>query len=145
MSADDDEALTWDGTSDPSHVESPAEKAAAAEKPAADKPAADKPAPLAKEGLSSVLLITYGILGGMYLLYTVGWLLSVFNDNRTAFADPLTEVMYQTGEYLAIGAPALWFITALVLSRGRKPIVRLLAIVAGLLVVIPWPFVLLGA
>lgn len=137
MSADDDEALTWDGTSDPSHVENPAEKPAAA--------VADKPAPVEKAGPSSFLLITYGILGGMYLLYTVGWLLSVFNDNRTPFAEPLTEFMYQVGEYLAIGAPALWFVTALVLSRGRKPIVRLLAIIAGLLVVIPWPFVLLGA
>ena len=140
MSAEDDRALTWDETSDPSHVAGPV---ATAPKP---KKAVDPaPAPVVKDGPSSFLLISYGILGGMYLLYTVGWLVTVFNDNRKPFAAALTELMYQVGEYLAIASPALLFLTVLVLTRGRKPLIRLLLLILGLFLVIPWPFVLLGA
>jgi hypothetical protein len=134
MSADDDKALTWDDASDPSHVVGPVTKTPKAE-----------PAPAAKQGPSSFLLISYGILGGMYLLYTVGWLVTTFNDNRKPFTDVLTEVMYQVGEYLAIASPAIWFLTVLALTRRSKPVVRLLVLVLGLFLLIPWPFVLLGA
>jgi hypothetical protein len=142
MSAEDDEALTWDGDRDPSHVGSPWEKKA--KKPKVDAVPTSE-APVAKQGPSSFLLISYGILGGMYLLYTVGWLVTTFNDNRPPFAEVVTEVMYQVGEYLAIASPAIWFLTVLALTRRSKPIVRLLVLVLGLFLLIPWPFVLLGA
>jgi len=142
MSGDDDEALTWGGATDPSHVGSPVDKKA--KKPTVDAAPAPE-APVATQGPSSVLLISYGILGGMYLLYTVGWLVTVFNDHRKPFADAVTEVMYQVGEYLAIASPAIWFLSALALTRRSKPIVRLLVLVLGLFLLIPWPFVLLGA
>lgn len=137
MRADDDEALSWDEVSDPTHAASPA--AAVRVEPVETTPGDVKPA------TSSALLVTYGILGGAYLLYTVGWVISVFNDNRVAYADLLSEVMYQLGEFLAIASPAIWFVTVLTLTRGRKPILRLLGLLLGLAVVIPWPFVLLGA
>ena len=138
MSAEDDEALTWGGTADPSHDAGPATK-----KPKVDAASAT-PAPVAKAGPSSILLISYGILVGAYLLYTIGWLLTTLNDNRKPFPDVVTEVMYQVGEYLAIASPAIWFLTVLALTRGRKPIVRLLWLVLGVFLLIPWPFVLLG-
>jgi len=53
-------------------------------------------------------------------------------------------VMYQVGEYLAIASPAIWFLTVLALTRKSKPIVRLLLLVLGVFLLIPWPFVLLG-
>ena len=139
MSAEDDKALTWDGDSDPSHVVAPVTK-----KPTVGAAPASE-TPVVKQGPSSFLLISYGILGGMYLLYTVGWLVTTFNDNREPFDDVVTEVMYQVGEYLAIASPAIWFLTVLALTRRSKPIVRLLALVLGLFLLIPWPFVLLGA
>ena len=138
MRADDDEALSWDEVSDPTHTASPAAKPESVVEPV-ETPAEAKPA------TSSAVLVTYGILGGAYLIYTVGWVISVFNDNRVAYADLLSEVMYQFGEFLALASPALWFVAVLTLTRGRKPIVRLLGLLLGLAVVIPWPFVLLGA
>ena len=137
MSADDDKALTWDEVSDPTHV-------------AAAEPSQVEPTPVVepvatKPAASSALLVTYGIVAGAYLVYTVGWIVSIFNDNRTAYADILSEIMYQFGEFLAIASPALWFVTVLLLTRGRKPVVRLVWLLLGLAVVIPWPFVLLGA
>ncbi len=136
MTAEEEKALSWDGDDAPPP-------------PSATKPAARATAKVAErlgqQAPSSALLILYGILGGVYLIYTIGWVVSVFNDNRKPFDDFLTEFMYQLGEYMAIASPVLWFVTALVLTRGRKPIVRLLALLLGVVVVIPWPFVLLGA
>lgn len=143
MTAGDEEALSWEGDSDSSHVSPPTAKTTRT-KDVAPAPTAPLSA-VEASGPSSVLLVSYGILGGMYLLYTVGWLVTVLGDNRKPYADVLTEVMYQSGEYLAIASPALWFGTALLFTRGRKPISRLLVLVLGLLLVIPWPFVLLGA
>ena len=56
-------------------------------------------------------------------------------------ADLLTEAMTQIGFVLAMAAPLLWFITTWVLTRSRKPVIRLLWILIGLIVVLPWPFV----
>ena len=138
MTAEEDKALSWDGDDAPSpSATKPAKPAARATAKVAER--------LGQQAPSSALLILYGILGGVYLIYTIGWVVSVFNDNRKPFDDFLTEFMYQLGEYMAIASPALWFVTALVLTRGRKPIVRLLALLLGVVVVIPWPFVLLGA
>lgn len=146
MRADDEDALTWDEVSDPTHTAGPAPaKAKAAPVEPAGTTAEPDAEPDAKPGTSSALLVTYGILGGAYLIYTVGWVITVFNDNRIAYADILSEVMYQFGEFLAIASPAIWFATVLTLTRGRKPILRLLGLLLGLAVVIPWPFVLLGA
>ena len=67
---DDDAAVTWAGDSDPSLV-------------AGGKPAvvpAPAPEPLdeqVRESIPSFLLVAYGVLGGAYLLYTVGWLVSL--------------------------------------------------------------------
>ncbi len=139
MSADDDEALTWGGTTDPSHDAGPATKKAKVDA----APAAA--APVTKQGPSSLLLISYGILGGMYLLYTVGWLVVVLNGKLDIpQKDTLHQIMYSVGEYLAIASPALWLLTVLLLTRKRKPLVRLLLLLLGVFLLIPWPFVLLG-
>ena len=39
--------------------------------------------------------------------------------------------MFQLGEFLAIARPALWFVAAFILTRGRKPLVRLLWLLVG--------------
>ena len=138
MTAEDDKALSWDGDDDVTTPSLPPKKTTSVA-------TADSADTIKTASSGSFLLISYGILGGIYLIYTIGWLVTVFNDNRKPFDDFLTEFMYQVGEYLAIASPVLWFVTALLLTRGRKPIVRLLALVLGVIVVIPWPFVLLGA
>lgn len=144
MSADpDEEALAWAGETDPSHVDGPAVAppiTGPATPPVLDAlegPADPKPIPAA-------LLVTYGILAGVYLIYTIGWVTTVvrYQAVRIPFTDPLSEIMFQLGEFLAIASPALWFAAVFLLSRGRKPLVRLLWILVGLIAVLPWPFVL---
>lgn len=148
VSADDedDEALTWVGGRDPSHYETPEVKTPKPSKPprrakssesedAADGAESDLP-PVT----SSAVLISMGILAGVYLLYTVGWIITVQHAGSLA-ATPLEHVAVTLKEYLAIAAPALWFAAALFLTRSRKPLVRLVWLVIGALLLIPWPFV----
>lgn len=100
--------------------------------------------PATKPQIPAALLITYGILAGAYLIYTIGWVVSVQRYNATVVTspEPLNAFMFGLGEILAILAPALWFVASLLLTRGRKPVIRLLALVVGLVAALPWPFVL---
>ena len=162
--ADDaEEALTWDASSrDASYVEGPAPVrgttagrastgsatgAGAADgtgpatgaNSATESPATDvdaEPAPT-----SSFLLVTYGILGGVYALYAVGWITTVLR-NSISFPDLLSEIMYQLGEFLAIASAPVWFAAVFVFTRNSKPLVRLLWLLLGLILLVPVPFVL---
>jgi hypothetical protein len=140
MTADpDEEATTWAGDTDPSHVAAPEPKAPAQAVVGND----------VKPAMPAALLITYGVLGGAYLLYTAGWFASVVRLNavRASSGDALSEIMFQLGEFLAIASPLFWFGAVFLLTRGRKMrgrkvIVRLLWLLAGILVLLPWPFIL---
>lgn len=130
----DDDALAWAGDDDPSHVDGPSRQAQPKQAPDA---AADKPT------IGSMLLVTYGVLAGIYLIYTLGWVVSV-QRSTTTLPTLFAEIMFQLGEFLAIVSPALWFAAVFALTRVQKLIVRLLWLLAGLVVVLPWPFILGG-
>ena len=137
MSADrDEDALAWAGDDDPS-------LAAEAQ---ASRLTVDSDAETAPESRQTpgVLLVTYGVLGGIYLIYTFGWLLSLqrFIGIRNISADPLTEIMFQFGAFLALASPALWFGAIFLLTRGQKPLSRLAWLLVGHIAVLPWPFIL---
>lgn len=125
---DDLDALSWAGDRDAQ----PAPTAHATATPAA---VADAPR------TSSLALVGFGVLAGVYLIYTVGWVNAVLGGLQPV-GDLLSTIMVQLGQFLAIASPALWFTTAILLTRDCKPLVRALWIVAGLLVVAPWPLVL---
>jgi len=143
----DDEALSWDGESDSSHVAGP--------KPLREKPAREKPARPAKPGrasavadddqveadadprpTSSLLLLAYGIIAGVYALYTVGWATTVLRATGT-MTNLFAEIMFQFGEFLAIAAAPLWFASVLYLTRGRRPAQRLIWLLVGLVLLVP--------
>jgi len=130
---DDDAALAWAGDEKP--------VAAPAKQPVVE---VVETSPAVKQQMPAALLITYGILAGAYLIYTIGWVVSAQRYNATVVTspEPLNAFMFGLGEILAMLAPALWFVASLLLTRGRKPVIRLLALLIGLVVVLPWPFVL---
>ena len=138
-----EEALSWDGERDASHVAGPEPVGAKPVRTAktrsgtADGAAVDvAPAPT-----SSFLLVTYGIVAGVYGLFTVGWITTVLRGGGT-MSTMLGEVMFQFGEFLAIASAPLWFASAFYLTRGSRPIVRLAWLIAGLVLLVPIPFVL---
>lgn len=143
-----EDALNWDTSSrDASYVEGP--KPVKPVKPASTKTVAEPAeaaepveAPAAHEApTSSILLVSYGIIAGIFLLYAIGWFTTV---RRSSYIDPsvLGAFMSILGEVLAVAAAPVWFGAVFLLTRHSKPIVRLLWLLLGLLLLIPVPFVL---
>ena len=143
---DDDEALTWAGGRDPSHYETPEVKPPKA--PRTPKETGKPPTPTADPaddedelptGASGAMLISLGILGGVYLLYTIGWFVSW---QRFVYTDPdvLELAAFRIQQVLAILAPPLWFVVTLLFTRDRKPVVRLIWLLIGALLLVPWSF-----
>lgn len=90
------------------------------------------------------LLIGLGVLGGMYLLFAIGWLIGGLRlQGRAAYL--VTDVMYQGSLWLAVLAPLLWFATVLLLTRRSAPWLRVVWLVAGAVLLVPWPFIMIGA
>jgi len=96
---------------------------------------------LAQAQLSSAALIGFGVIGGIYLLYTIGWGIAVFR-NPIVLTDPFASLLYHLGEVLALAAAPLWFIGTLLLASKSRVRVRILWLLLGILVLVPWPFVL---
>lgn len=141
MSADDEKALSWDEVSDPTHVATPAVPVI---EPVETPAPVDEPVETPKAAGSSFLLVSYGILGGVVLLYTVGWILGI---RQVVFVTPdsLSGIASFVSQVLAVAAPIVWFGGSFVITRGAKPIVRLLVLLLGLVATLPLPFILLGA
>ncbi|GGF14574.1 hypothetical protein [Subtercola lobariae] len=90
--------------------------------------------------LSSAALITFGVVGGVFFLYTIGWLVAFIRNplHPGGFA----EVWQDVQGVAAIAAPALWFLVTLLLAARRRVAVRLIWLLVGIVVVVPWPFIL---
>ncbi|MET0853812.1 MAG: DNA polymerase III subunit gamma/tau [Microterricola sp.] len=88
---------------------------------------------------SSAALIVLGVLGGVYLLYTVGWVITAGRVPNGS-ADIVGGFMFDLGLWLAALAPALWFALSLWLTAvGSRW--RLFWLLLGVLVLLPVPFI----
>lgn len=133
----DDDALTWGGA-EPDNIEAgPVVPSTTSAAVAQDSPVTEVSGP------SSLLLVLYGILGGVYLLYVVGWIIAVGRDTYSQ-ASLFGEIMYQLGEFLAIASPLIWLGAVFILTRQKRPMLRVLLLVLGVIVLVPWPFILGG-
>lgn len=137
---DDDDALRWEGDDDPTlapgwkTVGKPVPLEAAPAEPEAQADAAAQP--------GSAELVMLGLLGGVYLLYSIGWLITASRP-APVLADPVAQFMYGFGRWFAVAAPALWFGAVLWLAAERRR-ARLLWLIAGAVVLVPVPFLLRG-
>ncbi|WP_336633198.1 MULTISPECIES: DNA polymerase III subunit gamma/tau [unclassified Microbacterium] len=93
---------------------------------------------------SNAMLVTLGVLAGVFLLFTIGWVVGGLRLQGTAqfLVEP---VGYTVALWLAVAAPAVWFVTVLLLTRTSKAWVRLVWLIGGLALLVPWPFILVGA
>jgi hypothetical protein len=93
--------------------------------------------------LSSVALISYGVLGGIYLLYTIGWLIHVLRQTLPVFpiSSAFGEILFQVQQLLGVVAAPLWLIAALLLTKGRTTRSRIGWLLLGVFVLVPWPFI----
>jgi hypothetical protein len=125
------EASAIDGAETADRAESPGGAATAVGAPGA----ADEE-PVAQTG--SVELVVLGILAGVYLLYTVGWLITALRTSTPGISI-VSDFMYALGLWLAVLAAPCWFALAL-RAPGRR--IRLAWLVAGVVLLAPLPFVL---
>lgn len=125
----DDEGLTWGGETDPTHVDAVVEEPEPADRP------------VGAGGISSPLLVSFGVFGGVFLLFIVGWIIAVQRDTLT-IANPFFDFMYRLGAVLAIASPAVWFVGVLYVARDRPAWARILWLLLGVALLAPWPFIL---
>ena len=102
--------------------------------------------PIAPRQLSAIMLVLLGLLGGLFLFYSIGW----FSWARYYSAAKHDEWVITMGSFgavlqtilfwLASAAPVLWFLTALAANRGR--IRNLLAwLLVGAVLLVPLPVI----
>ena len=97
-----------------------------------------------REPMGNATLITLGILGGVYLIYSIGWIIGGLRlQGRAEYL--VTDVMYQGSFWLAVLAPLLWFGSVFLLTLHSKPWVRFAWLIAGVALLLPWPFIMIGA
>lgn len=96
------------------------------------------------EGLGTVALVSIGVLGGVYLLFAIGWLVGGLRL-QGRYQVLVTDSMYQGALWLATAAPLIWFATVLFATRKTRSWVRWLWLAFGVLLLIPWPFLMIGA
>mgnify|MGYP000050091899 CR=1 FL=1 len=133
MTRSDDDALHWAGDEDAELA--PGWKPVG--EPALVQPAPDEPD---EPAMSATTLVLFGVFAGVFLLYSAGWALSALQPGP-AFADPVAQVMYDVGRWLAVISAPLWFACVLLVAHGRT---RLWWLLAGVLVLAPLPFVFDG-
>ena len=135
----DDEGLSWGDERDASHVEGPAPVTAA--------DSDDEIDPDAPAMLSGASLVGHGVFGGVALLSCVGWLVSR-DQFLTSFGgtavDRVQTALWLLGVALAIVAPAVWFVTTMLLVPQSRSSRRLLVFAVGAVALAPWPLVIGG-
>lgn len=156
MTSDSDDALSWDG--DEGAV--PREAAPKKSRPNADRAAEPAPSVTAprheaidvdgqdasddeRPALSTAMLLILGVIGGIYLLYSVGWVVGGLRLKPLASLI-VADAMYLPWFVLAIAAPALWFLAVWVLTRGKAAWLRVGLLLVGVVLLVPWPFVTVG-
>lgn len=162
----DDEALTWGdddptlqtgsqlppgytavgkgsdsvGVSDAATLDTPAPASAPTGPEAVADTDADTGAPA---GATNVALVAFGVFAGLAVIEAIGWLIGGLR--LQPYAEFLVAPLaYQISLWLAVVSPLLWFVTVLALVRTRTWL-RLLLWAAGMVLLLPWPFIMVGA
>lgn len=140
-------------TVEPDRADAASVATASTEKHADDALAAAQVTGQVNEGpvaTSNLALVLFGVFGGLYLLYTWVWIswaqyYSGVNEITAAGSGSIGGVLQQIVFWVAPAAPAVWFLSALVMNRGRTGRLAVVLLV-GAIVLVPIPmFVTSGA
>ncbi|MFG6445356.1 DNA polymerase III subunit gamma/tau [Microbacterium sp. P07] len=149
----DDDALSWDGDDDPTldvgadlpraPVEERVADAAPPAPPVTREPAV-APDEEERAGLGNVALVSLGLIAGAYLFFAIGWFIAGLRLQALGGL-PVASVMLTLATFAAAAAPLVWFATAFALTRRSATWVRFAWLVAGIVLLVPWPFIFTGA
>lgn len=147
----DDHALRWDGDDDPTLRATPDDDVPSTKRSAVELTSdtvADEPEDVREEptGVGNIALVAYGVLGGVYALWTVGWVLGGGRVRDWIIAQPnsIPDPMFQASALLVVLAPSLWFATTLLIARRKHVWKQFVILGLGAVLLVPWPFVTVG-
>ncbi|MGN6743404.1 MAG: hypothetical protein ACTHJL_08920 [Amnibacterium sp.] len=130
----DDDALRWAG--DEQEPARPARPVRAA-----------TVAPVEAERAGAATLLTLGVLGGVAVLETLGWVRSVLSVTMESTLEPGSGAFAAIGfginvlgRIAAVAAPLLWFLLAA--TRIHQRARRLAWLLLGAVLLLPWPALL---
>lgn len=92
--------------------------------------------------ISSGTLVLFGLLGGLYLLFTFvwfSWANAAAQANAAVAESSAWGVLQQLIFWVAPFAPAFWFVSVLVLCRGARVRRMVLWMLLGLVLLVPMP------
>jgi len=148
----DEDALSWGAEHDTSYVEGPerTRKARVASKtdevgdghdgPGDGDGDDDDDGALPDGVMGSGMLVAHGVFGGLFLLYTVAWLIYVGRATAPALTG-VSLTLWHVSQYLAVLAAPVWFATTLLLTPLTPFRRRVIWLIVGALVLIPWPLI----
>jgi hypothetical protein len=165
---DDGDALSWGGDDDPTlDVRADAVPARARQHPrpsataAPDAPLPDRPlprgfTPVGKGSdtvgtahadaapLGNVGLVAIGMIAMASILFAVGWLIAGI---RLLAEEGLPVPAGTLGALMTVAAlgPLVWFGAVFALTRHTRAWIRFAWLIAGLILFVPWPFIVTGA
>lgn len=100
-------------------------------------------------------LISLGVFGGVFLLYAIGWYLGATRLATLQLAGGYgsllgipflaDDFMYLVWVVLATIAAPLWFIVTLFVTRDSRFWKRFMGLLGGVVLLVPWPFLMIGA
>lgn len=110
----------------------------------AGAPGDDETAEPSPTQLSNGALVLLGLIGGLYLLYTIVWFswanyYSAVNSAVAEGSGSLGGVLQQLVFWIAPLAPVLWFSSVLVLCRESRFARKLIWLLVGAVVLVPLP------
>jgi len=82
------------------------------------------------------------LLGGFYVMWGLAWVIGIANQPIQPMFGVLDQIMVRFGEFLAYIATPLWFVVVLWLGSAWSVRARAGALLLGLVVLLPWPFIL---
>ena len=82
------------------------------------------------------------LLGGFYVMWGLAWVIGIANQPIQPMFGVLDQIMVRFGDFLAYIATPLWFVVVLWLGSAWSVRARAGALVLGLVVLLPWPFIL---
>lgn len=137
MASSEDDALSWAGDGDRLTTNAPLKST---RRKSQSSPESSDSELAENTGLSSLALVSMGVFAGIYLLFSVAWLITALR-NPTAIADALGNTMFQLGMWLTVAAPTLWFIAVVVIWKNMGVVKQMLWLTVGVVVLIPWPYI----
>ncbi|MDQ1083934.1 hypothetical protein QE414_001941 [Microbacterium sp. SORGH_AS 344] len=161
----DDDALSWGGDDDPTldvgDKHAPGGGAGRAPEPEPLQPSPPPAAPPARHPdpsdvpaepdqdaahaapLGNAGLVGIGMVAMALVIFAIGWFVAGLQLQGLGLPIPsVTLIALTIGAALA---PLVWFVAVLVLTRSWRTWQRFLLLILGIVLLVPWPFLSLGA